>query len=58
MVDLPDLGAARLEAMINHIEPNVSEPDWSFHMAPFAGGCRSRIPPFGGAMLMLLRPPC
>lgn len=28
------------------------------HMAPFAGGCRSRIPPDGGAMLMLLRPPC
>jgi len=27
-------------------------------MAPFAGGCRSRIPPHGGAMLMLLRPPC
>lgn len=28
------------------------------HVAPFAGGCRSRIPPHGGAMLMLLRPPC
>ena len=30
----------------------------SSQKAPFAGGCRSRIPPDGGAMLMLLRPPC